>query len=215
MPVSFGSSASPYTPTRPAQAAVEASVAGAAQPTSPKGGGVPLPYFGITVFLRNASGEPITVERVHAVFGASSPALRQIGAGFNLFKPELCRPGTFCQINWVLGGGDFSPGSVPAKAEPLSPLTVPPGHTAEGQLNFRILGCTGRFGEAVAVRKLNIVYALPNGSQILQHPRLRAAHPPERVVTSAGAADAWTGGTLPNRQLTGLVGAIKTNACHR
>jgi len=170
-----------------------------------------LPYFGIAVFLRNGSGEPVTLERVRAVLGARSP-LRQIGTRFSLFTPEVCTPGMFCQINWALGG--FS-AFRPFGAQPFAALRVPPGHTARGQLNFRIVGCAGgrRSGEAVSLRKIIVVYGLSNGTQIHQRVQVKAGFP-KAVVNSTSAASSWTG-TLDAHRLRGALGTITTNACQR
>ena len=206
------SSYSSYVATRPIQAAAGASVTGLFQPTKLLQGGrrIPSPYFGITVFLRNGSAEPVTLEGVRAVLSGRA-ALRQIGTKFSLFMPEVCPPGSFCQINMDVGGADAHR---PFGAERFSPLSVPPGHTAQGQLNFRIAACTGRsLQEAVSIRKITVVYRLPDGTQIHQHPRLRVGFPPDPVVSSTGAAEAWTG-TLPNNHLASAIGNITTRACH-
>ena len=65
---------------------------------------VPLPYFGVLVFFRNASAKPVTLERVRLVLRTRSP-MRQIGTRWSLFAPEVCTRQTIsCPLWWELGG---------------------------------------------------------------------------------------------------------------
>jgi len=208
--LSIRSSDSSYVPTRPARAAVGASVTGFHQQTRLVWGGhIPRPHFGIVVFLRNGSGQTVTVGGVRAVLRAHLP-LRQTGTRFGLYAPEVCPPGSFCSINSALGGPKAAR---PFGAHPFSPLRIPPGHTAEGQVNFRISSCTGReLREAVSLLNLIVAYRLPDGTQIHQLVPLKAGTPAAGVVSSAREASGWTG-ALPDEQLVGPVGEITTTAC--
>ncbi len=218
-----------FVPTRPASSAVQASLADVHQMTRLVPGirHVPLPYFGVLVSLRNASGESIILERVRLDLTAGSP-LQQIGTRWLLFAPEVCtRQMISCPINWALVepgtarryAADLVSGTTrPYGAESPSPLRVPPGHTAVAQLNF-FVPCTVRSRrEAVlAAKSTTIVYALPNGARILQHAPPPAQHTARHfgaIVNSAGAAKAWTG-ALPGSPLTGAIGEVATHACHR
>lgn len=216
--VSFGSSGPAYVPVRPVDAAIRASVDSFSQLMRPSGVSYsPLPYFAITVYLRNGSRDPVTLERVRAVASARS-SLRQIGTRFfGLYKPYVCPPQT--RHPDCLGSGDPAT-QPPFRAESFTPVTVPPGHTTEAQLNFRILGCTsGPLKEAVSIKKITVVYRLPQGKQIHQRPSLRVGPPAVTTVYStAAAANPWPG-ALPSGNLRPAYvldfGEVTTTACHR
>jgi hypothetical protein len=219
--VAFASSGSSFAPTRPASSAVQAGGAGFHQATRlvPGVPRVPVPYFGIALYLRNASGETVTLDGVRLLLSPRSP-LRQIGTRWSLYRPEVCHPGWSCPLFPlpVLGYGSQGTTVRPYGAVRASPLRVAPGHTAWTQLNFRIVGCTSRsLQEAVSVVKTTIVYTLPNGTRIRQHGPPRPRHTVRRmfpVFASEGAANAWTG-ALPGSQLAGPVGEITTTPCQR
>jgi hypothetical protein len=203
-----------FVPTRPSSAAVQASVADFHQSTqlAPRG---PIPYFGVRVSVRNASGKPITLERIRLDLSARS-RLRQIGTRWGLFAPEVCTQQMIsCQINWALGEPSTTR---PYGVERPAPLRVPPGHTAVTQLNF-FVPCTSRsHQETVSVQKSStILYSLPNGTEIHQQAPPRPGHSISHfgaVVGSAAAAKAWTA-ALPGSPLNGMIGQITTHACHR
>lgn len=223
--LSSSSSGAAYVPTRPSRAAVAASVGDLIQPRRSGRTGVwvpepwkvqvrglrtPLPRFAVMVFLRNGSGEPVTLEHVGAVVSAAS-RLRQIGARVGLLVPGVCITGPCYRTS---PGVDAAAG--PFGAERFSPLRIPPGQTAQGQLNFEIRACTSRPRvEAVSVRRITVVYRLPQGTEIRQHVALKEGLPQLAV----NPASPRTGALLPSGRLgnAGAVdfGAITTRACSR
>lgn len=201
--------ASASSGVRPLQAALEPSLfSGPDQPGVGKGKPA---RFGITVSLTNGSSEPLILEHVRAVLTARS-SQRQIAAQFVLYKrpvcPEMTRPG-LCIPDFGLG--------VPQNgAKRPSPLHVAPGREALVQLTFRFATCTSRaLLESVSIQKFTVVYRLPNGTRVYQHPRVPLFQPSGTAFgpLTTSAMPSIPGQPASRRLHT--VGWVTTNPCQR
>lgn len=167
-------------------------------------------HFSILLGLTNGAGKPVTLERVHAVLDARS-TLRQYATQFALYKRPVCsgmvRPG-ICVPDYGLSASTTG-------ARRAAPLRVAPGREALAQLTFRFATCTSRaLLESVSIRELTVVYGLPNGTRIDQHPRLPLDQPAALTfapATTVRAVPAHPGQLASPRLHT--VAWVTTNLC--
>jgi hypothetical protein len=168
-------------------------------------------HFSILVGLTNGAGKPVSLERVHAVLDARS-TLRQYATQFVLYKRPVCsgmvRPGICVP--------DYGFGASTSGARRHTPLRVAPGHEALVQLTFGFATCTSRaLLESVSIREFTVVYGLPNGTRIDQHPRLPLGQPAAlsfAPATTIRAVPAHPGQPASPRIHT--VAWVTTNPCH-
>ena len=172
--------------------------------------------FSIVLGLTNGARAPVSLERVHAVVNARS-SLRQFATSFRLYK------GPPCTLTMAPSG---SPGHCsPYPGFPLRPnggrqpvpLRVAPGREALAQLSFRFAGCMRRaMLESVSIQTMTVVYGLPNGTRIYQHPQLPLAQPVGGTAfgRSTVIAVAAQPGQPASRRLH-TVAWVTTNPCHR
>jgi hypothetical protein len=171
-------------------------------------------HFSIVVGLTNGAREPVSLERVRAVVNARS-SLKQFASSFRLYRPPVCprapkggTPGLCIPSN-----GFTLP---PNGARPPAPLRVAPGHEALVQLSFRFAGCMKRaMLESVSMQKFTVVYRLPNGARIYQHPGLPLPRP---AATAFGRSSISASPALPGQPASPrlhTIAWVTTNRCHR
>jgi len=201
---------------RPLEAAFAPSVA--ARPEQHTVGEGKPARFSIVVGLTNGSREPVSLERVRAVVTARS-ALRQIATRFALYTPKIFAcpsPAGSLPGSCLPPGPQLGFSIAPHGAPRPSPLRVAPGQEALVQLTFQNRTCTIRtMKESMAMQTIAVVYGLPNGHRIYQHPPLPI---PQLASTGRGhltisAMPAIPGQPASRREHT--VGWFTTNPCNR